>query len=82
VPDVTAVPTLYYTVLNTRYYTVYMIVSNYWERLADGSLTLKGSYTQLLTPEEYAELKKEQSARAGKPGSAQAPRPEGVSIPA
>lgn len=81
-PDVTAVPTLYYTVLNTRYYTVYMIVSNYWERLADGSLTLKGSYTQLLTPEEYAELKKEQSARAGKPGSAQAPRPEGVSIPA
>jgi len=82
VSDVTAVPTLYYTVLNTRYYTVYMVVSNYWERLGDGSLVLKGSYTQLLTPEEFAELEKEESAGANKPGRAQAPRPEGVSIPA
>jgi len=53
---------------------MYMLVTNYWVRYPDGTRMLKRSVTRLLSPEEYAELKKEEFVR--KPGSSQAPRGE------
>ena len=69
------VPPLYVTIYNTQYRTMYMLITNYWVRYPDGTRVLKRSITRLLSPEEYAELEKEEELMK-KVGTSQAPRSE------
>jgi len=69
-------PPLYMTIYATQYRTMYMLITNYWVRYPDGTRVLKRSVTRLLSPEEYAELKKEEEESVRKAGSSQAPRSE------
>ena len=69
------VPPLYTTIYITQYRTIYMLITNYWVRYPDGTRVLKRSITRLLSPEEYAELKKEEELEK-KAGTSQAPRSE------
>lgn len=70
-----SIPPLYTTIYTTQYQTIYMLVTNYWVRYPDGTRMLKMSVTRMLSPEEYAELKKKEEF-VRKPGSSQAPRGE------
>lgn len=69
------VPPLYTTIYTTQYRTIYMLITNYWVRYPDGTRVLKRSITRLLSPEEYAELEKEEELEK-KAGTGQAPRSE------
>jgi hypothetical protein len=70
------VPPLYTTIYITQYRTMYMLITNYWVRYPDGTRVLKRSVTRLLSPEEYAELEKEEEELVKKAGTSQAPRSE------
>ena len=70
-----SIPPLYTTIYITQHQTMYMLVTNYWVRYPDGTRMLKRSVTRLLSPEEYAEMKKEEESER-KAGSSQAPRSE------
>jgi len=69
------IPPFYTTVYTTQYQTMYLIITNYYVRYPDGTRVLKRSVSRLLTPEELAELKKEEEL-VRKLGSSQAPRDE------
>lgn len=78
-----SIPPLYTTIYTTQYQTMYMLVTNYWVRYPDGTRMLKRSVTRLLSPEEYAELKKEEKKEeefVRKPGSSQASEELGVVV--